>query len=82
MRAEADQHDADRGFQRPGQMLWNCVADQERRSGEHEQRHRMTQSPSQPVLDDVGNTGPPRRDAGNSRDMIGLKRMLHSEKET
>lgn len=81
MRAEADQHDADGGLQRPRQMLGNSVPEQYRRTGKDEQRQGMAKSPGQAMPDNVPHVGPPRGDTRHRRDMIGLQRMLHAEQK-
>ena len=81
MRAEADQHDADRGLQRRGELFGDGVAEQDRSTRKRKQRQRMPEPPGQPVLDDVADVAAPRRDRGDGGDMIGLQRMLHAQQE-
>ena len=50
MRAEVDQHDSDRGLERPRQFFRDGVAEQDSRAGKDEQRQRMAESPGQPCL--------------------------------
>src|SRR5262245_50909575 len=54
MRAEADQHHADRGLDRAGHAFRDRATEQDRGAGKHEQRERMAEPPSQAVLDDIG----------------------------
>ena len=58
------------------------MAKQDRGAGENEQRQRMAEPPRQPVLDDVTNVGPASGNARHRRNVIGLKRMLHTEQKT
>ena len=81
MHPEPDQHDADGGFQRAREMFGNGVAEKNRRTGEHEQGDGVTQSPGQPMLDDVTDARAPGRDAGHRRDVIGFERVLHAKKK-
>ena len=79
VRAETHQHDADRRLQRTRETLGDRVAEQNRRTREHEQRQRMAETPCQAVLDDVADVGPARGNARHRRDVIGLQRMLHTQ---
>src|SRR3954452_21115191 len=81
MKAEPDQHDADRGFERTRQIFRHGVAEQDRGAGEHQQRQRMTESPGQAVLDDVANVAAAGGKARHRRDVIGFQRMLHAEQK-
>ena len=72
MRAEANQHDADGGFQWGRQVFGDRMAEQNCRAGEHEQGDGVTEPPGQPMLDDVTDARSPGRDAGHRRDVIGL----------
>lgn len=81
MRTEADQHDANDGFQRSRQMFRNRVTKKDRCAGENEQCDGVTQPPGQPVLDDVSDAGSPGRNAGHCCNVIGLKGVLHSDKK-
>lgn len=57
------------------------MTEQNRGTREDEQGQGVTQSPGQPMLDDIADIGTARGDAGDRRDMIRLERMLHSEQE-
>ena len=81
MRAEADQHHADGGLDRPDDALRDRVAEQDRGAGKGEQRQRMTEPSGQPVLDDIGRMAVARGDAGYGSDMIGFERMLHAQQK-
>ena len=81
MGAEADQHDADGGLDRPGNAFGDRVAEQDGGAGKDEQRQRMAEPPGQPVLDDIGDMAAARGDAGYGGDMIGLERMLHAQQK-
>src|SRR6476620_1891102 len=81
MRAEAHQHDADRGLDRPRQAFRNSMAEQQRSASKGEQRQRVAEPPGQPVPDDVADMAAPRGDAGDGRDMIGFERMLHPQQK-
>ncbi len=81
MGAEADQHDADRALDRAREMFGNGLAEPKRGAGEGEQCQRMANPPGQTMLDDVGDVGPPRGDAGDGRDVVGLERVLHAQQK-
>ena len=81
MRAETDQHDADRRLDRPRHALRNRAAQQNGGASEDEQRQRMAEPPGQPVPDDVTDTAAARGDAGDGGDMIGFERMLHAQQK-
>ena len=81
MGAEADQHDADGGLDRPGDAFGNRMAEQDGGAGKGEQRQRMAEPPGQPVLDDIGDMAAARGDAGYGGDVIGLERMLHAQQK-
>src|SRR5262245_7505503 len=81
MRAKADQHDADGGLDRLCHDFGNGAAEQDRDAGKDEQGQRVAEPPGQPMLDDVAHAATARGDAGDGRDMIGLKRMLHAQQE-
>ena len=81
MRAEADQHDADGGLDRPGNAFGDRAAEQDGGAGKDEQRQRMAEPPGQPVLDDIGDMAAARGDAGDGGDVIGLERMLHAQQK-
>jgi hypothetical protein len=80
--AETNQHDADRGLQRPRKVFGDRMTQQDRGAGEDEQRQRMAEPPCQPVLDDIANVGPAGGNARDRRDVIGLQRVLHAEQKT
>ena len=71
-----------RRFDRLRDVVGNRMAEQDRGAREHEQRQRMAKAPGQAVLDDVGDMGAARGDAGYGGDVIGLQRMLHAEQKT
>jgi len=77
--AKAEQHDADRGFDGTRNMFGNGLAKRQGRTRKSEQGQRVAQAPGQPVPDDIGDVAPPRGDARDRSDMIGLKRMLHAQ---
>ena len=81
MRAEAHQHDADRGLEWPGDLFRDRVAEQDRSTSEDQQRQRMTKSPGQAMLDDVADLGAACGDRGDRRDVIGLQCVLHAQQE-
>ena len=58
------------------------MAKQDGGAGKDEQRQRMAEPPGQAVLDDIGDMGAPRGDAGYRGDMVGLERVLHAEQKT
>jgi len=51
-------------------------------AGKHKERQRVTKSPGQTMLDNVGDLGAPGGNAGYRRDVIGLERVLHPEQKT
>src|SRR5712671_7729561 len=81
MRAEADQHDADRRLDRLCDGVGDRPAEQNGSTGEYEQGQRVTKPPGQPVLDDIADVGAARGNAGHRGDVIGLERMLHAQKK-
>lgn len=78
MRAKTNEHKADRRFQRTSQMFRDRVTEKDRSPGENKQCNRVTQTPRQPVLDDIADARSTGGNAGHCRDVIGLQRMLHS----
>ncbi len=82
MGAEADQHDADGGLERPRDMCRDRVTEQDRGAGKGEQGQGMAEPPGQAVLDDVAHIGAARGDRGHRRDMVGLERVLHAQQKS
>src|ERR1700732_4400775 len=62
-------------------MFGDRLAQENRRTREHEQRQRVAEPPGQAVLDNIPNVGPASGKARHRRDMIGFERMLHSEQK-
>ena len=79
--AEADQHDADRALDRTRQMFGDGLAEPKRDAGKGEQCQRMAEPPRQAMLDDIGNIGAARGDAGDRRDVVDLECVLHTEQK-
>ena len=82
MRAEPDQHDSDRCFQRARDVFGDDTAEQNSNARKDKQCDGVTQPPGQPMFDNVTDIRAPRRDTGHRRDMVRLERVLHSEQET
>ena len=82
MRAETNQHDADGSFNRPREMFWERVPEQNRSAGKGEQRQGMAEAPGQAVLDDVADIAAARGDARYRRDVIGLECVLHAQQKS
>ena len=81
MGAKPDQHDTDRRLQRPGEMVGDGMTEQDRGASEGEQGQGVSEPPGQAVLDDVADLAAARGNARHRRDMVGLERMLHSQKK-
>ena len=75
--AETNQHDADGGFKRLGQLLGNYLTQYDCRAGEDGKRQRVAEPPCQAMLDDIDDIGLPGSNAGHRRNMVGLQRVLH-----
>jgi hypothetical protein len=82
MGTEADQHDADRALDRSRQMFGDGLAKPKRGAGKGEQCQRMANSPGQTVFDNIDDIGPARGDAGDRRDVVDLKRVLHTQQKS
>src|SRR3954454_5360228 len=82
MRAQTDQHEADGGLDRRGDIVGHRMAEPDCDPGKYRQSERMAEPPGQAVLDDVADVGAARGDAGDSGDMIGLERVLHAQQKT
>src|SRR5436190_19030652 len=81
MSAETDQHQSHGGLDRPRKVFRKRLAEQYRGPGNGEQCQRMAEPPGQAVLDDVADMRAARGDAGDRRDVIGLKRVLHAQQK-
>src|SRR6478609_9539698 len=81
MRTETDQHETDSGLDRPGDAFRDGAAEQDGGTGKGEQRQRVAEAPGQPMLDDIADMAATCGDAGHGGDVIGFKRMLHTQQK-
>ena len=80
--AKPDQHDANRGFKRPGQIFGNCMTNKDRYAGEYKKCQRVTKPPSQAMFNDIADMRAASRYARHRCDMVGLQRMLHAKQKS
>src|SRR3569623_200217 len=82
MRTQPNPHDTHSGFKRLGHTFRNCLTKQDRRAGKNKQCDRMPESPGQSVPDNIADLTAPSCDARHCRNVIGFKRVLHTEQKT
>jgi hypothetical protein len=82
VRAKAYHHDANRALEGLGDVVWNCVPQENGGAGEQRERDGMAQPPCQPMPDDVSNIGSAGCNAGDGCDMISFQCVLHPQHET
>ena len=79
MRAEPEQHRANRSFQDMGDTLRiDRATEDQRTTRQQNQRYGMPQTPGRAVSDDAAKGFLPRGDGGNGGNVIRLHGMLHA----